>query len=99
MSDGTSGGSEDDIRPGGGAPLEDDARPGGDGRLAAGMKVRRSVLGNAHVDRAEVAKTAFDEDFQRLITEGAWGLRLVQARPDQAGTQPGDHHAAGGAWP
>ena len=42
-------------------------------RFQAGMKVRRSVLGDAHVDRAEAAKTAFDEDFQRLITEGAWG--------------------------
>ena len=37
------------------------------------MSVRRSVLGDAHVDRAEAAKTAFDEPFQTLITEGAWG--------------------------
>ena len=43
------------------------------------MAVRRSVLGDAHVDRAEVAKTAFDEDFQRFITEGAWGS--VWSRP------------------
>lgn len=43
------------------------------------MKVRRSVLGDAHVDRAEAAKTAFDEDFQRFITEGAWGS--VWSRP------------------
>jgi 4-carboxymuconolactone decarboxylase len=43
------------------------------------MKVRRSVLGDAHVDRAEAKKTAFDEDFQRLITETAWGS--VWARP------------------
>ena len=42
-------------------------------RIANGMKVRRSVLGNAHVDRAEAAKTPFDEPFQTLITEGAWG--------------------------
>ena len=42
-------------------------------RYEAGMKVRRSVLGDAHVDRAEAAKTAFDEPFQTLITEGAWG--------------------------
>ena len=40
---------------------------------AAGMAVRRAVLGDAHVDRAEAAKTPFDEPFQRLITEGAWG--------------------------
>jgi 4-carboxymuconolactone decarboxylase len=37
------------------------------------MKTRRSVLGDGHVDRAEAAKTAFDIDFQRFITEGAWG--------------------------
>ena len=43
------------------------------------MKVRRAVLGGAHVDRAEAAKTAFDETFQRLITEGAWGS--VWSRP------------------
>ncbi len=35
--------------------------------------MRRSVLGDAHVDRAEERKTAFDADFQRLITEMAWG--------------------------
>ncbi|SEP71999.1 4-carboxymuconolactone decarboxylase [Thalassovita taeanensis] len=38
-----------------------------------GMQVRRSVLGDAHVDRAEAAKTGFDDPFQTLITEGAWG--------------------------
>ena len=42
-------------------------------RHQAGMKVRRSVLGDAHVDRAEAAKTGFDEPFQDFITEGAWG--------------------------
>ena len=42
-------------------------------RLAEGMKLRRAVLGDAHVDRAEAAKTDFDEPFQTLITEGAWG--------------------------
>ena len=50
-----------------------------DDRYAAGMAVRRGVLGDAHVDRAEAAKTAFDADFQRFITEGAWGS--VWARP------------------
>lgn len=39
----------------------------------AGMKVRRKVLGDAHVDRAEANKTDFDAAFQTLITEGAWG--------------------------
>lgn len=38
-----------------------------------GMKVRREVLGDAHVDRAEAAKTELDKPFQTLITEGAWG--------------------------
>ena len=37
------------------------------------MKVRRAVLGDAHVDRAEADKTPFDADFQRFITETAWG--------------------------
>ncbi|MEM9430202.1 MAG: 4-carboxymuconolactone decarboxylase [Pseudomonadota bacterium] len=38
-----------------------------------GMATRRAVLGDAHVDRAEAAKTDFDAPFQTLITEGAWG--------------------------
>ncbi len=42
-------------------------------RFDKGMQVRRHVLGDAHVDRAEAAKTDFDEPFQTLITEAAWG--------------------------
>jgi 4-carboxymuconolactone decarboxylase len=42
-------------------------------RFESGMTVRRNVLGDAHVDRAEAGKTDFDEPFQTLITEGAWG--------------------------
>ena len=42
-------------------------------RYETGMRVRREVLGDAHVDRAEAAKTEFDLPFQTLITEGAWG--------------------------
>lgn len=42
-------------------------------RYEKGMDVRRRILGDAHVDRAEAAKTPLDEPFQRLITEGAWG--------------------------
>ena len=42
-------------------------------RHAKGMEVRRSVLGDAHVDRAERSKTHFDEDFLDLITRYAWG--------------------------
>lgn len=40
---------------------------------AAGLAVRREVLGDAHVDRAIAATTDFTADFQRLITEYAWG--------------------------
>jgi 4-carboxymuconolactone decarboxylase len=42
-------------------------------RYDQGMATRRSVLGNAHVDRAEASKTPFDAPFQELITEAAWG--------------------------
>jgi len=38
-----------------------------------GMQVRREVLGDAHVDRAESTRTSFDALFQRFITETAWG--------------------------
>jgi 4-carboxymuconolactone decarboxylase len=44
-----------------------------DERYEQGMQIRRAVLGDAHVDRAEANKTDFDADFQRLITEFAWG--------------------------
>lgn len=40
---------------------------------ATGMAIRRSVLGDAHVDHAEAHKTEFDADFQQFITETAWG--------------------------
>ena len=39
----------------------------------AGMKVRREVLGNKHVDSAEAKKDSFTEEFQELITRYAWG--------------------------
>lgn len=42
-------------------------------RKDEGMAVRRRVLGDAHVDRAEANKTDFDAPFQELITEAAWG--------------------------
>jgi 4-carboxymuconolactone decarboxylase len=42
-------------------------------RRASGMAVRRAVLGNAHVDRAESRKTPFTSEFQDLITRYAWG--------------------------
>jgi 4-carboxymuconolactone decarboxylase len=42
-------------------------------RHEAGMKVRRAVLGDAHVDKAEKSKNAFTEPFQDFITRYAWG--------------------------
>lgn len=42
-------------------------------RFDTGMATRRRILGNVHVDRAEANKTPFDEPFQTLITESAWG--------------------------
>jgi 4-carboxymuconolactone decarboxylase len=42
-------------------------------RYAGGMKVRREVLGDAHVDRAQDRTTEFTADFQDLITRYAWG--------------------------
>ncbi|MEM7372568.1 MAG: 4-carboxymuconolactone decarboxylase [Bacteroidota bacterium] len=40
--------------------------------FSRGMHTRRSVLGDAHVDRAEQNKTAFDKDFQEYIVHTAW---------------------------
>lgn len=42
-------------------------------RHEAGMRMRRSVLGDKHVNRAEAAKDSLDADFQNLITRYAWG--------------------------
>lgn len=44
-----------------------------------GMRTRRSVLGNKHVDRAEANKTDFDIDFQTYIVNSAWGS--IWSRP------------------
>jgi 4-carboxymuconolactone decarboxylase len=46
----------------------------GDARYEVGMKVRKEVLGEEHVARAEARKTPLDADFQRYITETAWGM-------------------------
>lgn len=60
------------------------AKPGGvimaESRYEIGMKVRKEVLGSEHVERVQARTTAFDADFQRFITEMAWGS--VWARPD-----------------
>jgi len=42
-------------------------------RYERGLATRRTILGDAHVDRAEAAKSEFDAPFQTLITESAWG--------------------------
>jgi 4-carboxymuconolactone decarboxylase len=44
-----------------------------------GMQVRREVLGDEHVDRAIAGSTSVTDDFQRLITEYAWGT--IWTRP------------------
>jgi 4-carboxymuconolactone decarboxylase len=51
-----------------------------DDRFEAGMKVRTEVLGAEHVARAQARTTPFDADFQRFITESAWGMLWI--RPD-----------------
>jgi len=42
-------------------------------RKEKGMEVRRAVLGDAHVDRAEASRTHFTDEFQDLLTRYAWG--------------------------
>jgi 4-carboxymuconolactone decarboxylase len=42
-------------------------------RYEQGMKVRRAVLGDAHVDRSLKNRNDFNEPFQDLITRYAWG--------------------------
>jgi 4-carboxymuconolactone decarboxylase len=48
-------------------------------RYREGLAVRRAVLGDPHVDNAEKASTEFDQPFQEMITETAWGT--LWARP------------------
>lgn len=50
-----------------------------DQKYEEGMKIRRAVLGDQYIDQAEANKTSFDAEFQRFITEMAWGS--VWARP------------------
>jgi 4-carboxymuconolactone decarboxylase len=51
-----------------------------DSRFDTGLRVRREVLGSEHVARAQARTSPLDADFQRFITEYAWGG--VWARPD-----------------
>ena len=48
-------------------------------RHKAGMKVRREVLGDAHVDRAKAEESEFSAPFQDFITRCAWGV--IWTRP------------------
>ena len=58
-------------------------------RYEKGMQTRRTVLGDAHVNRAEANKTQFDAPFQTLITEGAWGSDpTLAARPTKIRSGP-----------
>ena len=52
-----------------------------------GMRVRREVLGDEHVDGAIEATTGIDRDFQRWITENVWGdlwTRRTLSRRDRS---------------
>jgi 4-carboxymuconolactone decarboxylase len=42
-------------------------------RKQSGTEVRRAVLGDAYVDRAEASRTPLNDEFQDLITRYAWG--------------------------
>jgi 3-oxoadipate enol-lactonase/4-carboxymuconolactone decarboxylase len=53
--------------------------PRDEDQLMAGLAVRRSVLGHAHVDRAMAGATDLTRDFQELLTRYVWGE--VWARP------------------
>ncbi len=48
-------------------------------RYSSGMRVRRAVLGEDYVEKAQGATTPFNEQFQDLITRYAWGE--IWARP------------------
>jgi 4-carboxymuconolactone decarboxylase len=50
-----------------------------DSKFDEGMRVRRQVLGEAHVERSWANVSDFDRDFQRFVTETAWGS--VWSRP------------------
>ncbi len=49
-------------------------------RYETGIKTRKEVLGSEYVEQALARTTEFDADFQRIITEMAWGT--IWSRPD-----------------
>ena len=56
-----------------------------------GMKTRREVLGDEHVDRASEKTSELDADFQRWITEMAWGGVWSRAGTRSRHAQPHHH--------
>lgn len=58
---------------GSGAAAPEAATMGRPDRYDSGMKIRREVLGDAHVDAATAASDAFTDDFEELVTRYAWG--------------------------
>ena len=58
-------------------------------RREAGMAIRRTVLGDAHVDRAAASTTPLTAEFQDLITRYAWA---------RSGLGPGSTSGAGASW-
>jgi len=75
---------------------------GTDERFVQGMRIRRAVLGDAHVDLAEARKTAFDEPFQATWTRPFLPIaisppRIVPAAiavPGSLLTRSGEDHVA-----
>lgn len=59
--------------------MDDDPDRSMDERYETGMRIRREVLGDAHVDRAIAGTTRFTAPFQEFVTRAAWGD--VWARP------------------
>ncbi|WP_457810703.1 bifunctional 3-oxoadipate enol-lactonase/4-carboxymuconolactone decarboxylase PcaDC [Streptomyces anulatus] len=55
------------------APTPETSAPTPDARHEQGTKVRREVLGDAHVDAVNASADGFTEDFQELVTRYAWG--------------------------
>ncbi|WP_189980617.1 bifunctional 3-oxoadipate enol-lactonase/4-carboxymuconolactone decarboxylase PcaDC [Streptomyces capoamus] len=56
------------------APAAVPARPeGAPDRYRTGLKIRREVLGDAHVDRTLAQTDAFSGDFQQFVTRYSWG--------------------------
>src|SRR6476646_9255413 len=49
-------------------------------RYEQGMRVRREVLGDVHVEQSLARQTGFDAAFQQFVTEVPWGT--LWSRPD-----------------